>query len=321
MQKNPPIKEKRNQSSKKKYNMRPNSKSHKATKDYYQKKGNNQKKNNNGYYDNLVNEILSVPTHFQPLPRHPVEYSNPVDNSKEQINKKQKKPYFSFTLLSALSAKTLNEQIDFFINKADIIERFSETKFTNDMIYKMTTILKEIATSNSEPAIQIISNIVSNTEFFTKIVLPLIKTPLFDDSSYLVFLNDLIVIFTKIFDKFSNLHNLLPINDISPTVDLLLISFAKGIIKYDKQIIDTIKANSEILKQKNLLSLFTKVEDQQRKKENKIEELKNVPIDYYDKSPIITSDELQDKFRLPIQQHRPKGSYESYERYFTLCFI
>ena len=40
----------------------------------------------------------------------------------------------------------------------------------------MTTILKEIATSNSEPAIQIISNIVSNTEFFTKIVLPLIKT-------------------------------------------------------------------------------------------------------------------------------------------------
>ena len=61
----------------------------------------------------------------------------------------------------------------------------------------MTTILKEIATSNSEPAIQIISNIVSNTEFFTKIVLPLIKTPLFDDSSYLIFLNDLIVIFQK----------------------------------------------------------------------------------------------------------------------------
>ena len=184
----------------------------------------------------------------------------------------------------------------------------------------MTTILKEIATSNSEPAIQIISNIVSNTEFFTKIVLPLIKTPLFDDSSYLIFLNDLIVIFTKIFDKFSNLHNLLPINDISPTVDLLLISFAKGIIKYDKQIIDTIKSNSDILKQKNLLSLFTKVEDQQREKENKIEELKNVPIDYYDKSPIITSDELQDNFRLPIQQHRPKGSYESYERYFNTLF-
>ena len=219
-----PIKEKRNQSTKKKYNKRPNSKSHTANKDYYQK-GNNQKKNKDGYYNNLVNEILSV------------------DGSGEQINKKQKKPYFSFTLLSALSAKTLNEQIDFFINKADIIERFSETKFTNDMIYKMTTILKEIATSNSEPAIQIISNIVSNTEFFTKIVLPLIKTPLFDDSSYLIFLNDLIVIFTKIFDKFSNLHNLLPINDISPTVDLLLISFAKGIIKYDKQIIYTIKSN------------------------------------------------------------------------------
>ena len=148
----------------------------------------------------------------------------------------------------------------------------------------------------------------------------MIKTPLFDDSSYLIFLNDLIVIFTKIFDKFSNLHNLLPINDISPTVDLLLISFAKGIIKYDKQIIDTIKSNSDILKQKNLLSLFTKVEDQQREKENKIEELKNVPIDYYDKSPIITSDELQDNFRLPIQQHRPKGSYESYERYFNTLF-
>ena len=151
-----PIKEKRNQSTKKKYNKRPNSKSHTANKDYYQK-GNNQKKNKDGYYNNLVNEILSV------------------DGSGEQINKKQKKPYFSFTLLSALSAKTLNEQIDFFINKADIIERFSETKFTNDMIYKMTTILKEIATSNSEPAIQIISNIVSNTEFFTKIVLPLIR--------------------------------------------------------------------------------------------------------------------------------------------------
>ena len=54
-----PIKEKRNQSTKKKYNKRPNSKSHTATKDYYQK-GNNQKKNKDGYYNNLVNEILSV---------------------------------------------------------------------------------------------------------------------------------------------------------------------------------------------------------------------------------------------------------------------
>ena len=49
-----PIKEKRNQSTKKKYNKRPNSKSHTATKDYYQK-GNNQKKNKDGYYNNLVN--------------------------------------------------------------------------------------------------------------------------------------------------------------------------------------------------------------------------------------------------------------------------
>ena len=54
-----PIKEKRNQSTKKKYNKRPNSKSHTANKDYYQK-GNNQKKNKDGYYNNLVNEILSV---------------------------------------------------------------------------------------------------------------------------------------------------------------------------------------------------------------------------------------------------------------------
>ena len=54
-----PIKEKKNQSTKKKYNKRPNSKSHTATKDYYQK-GNNQKKNKDGYYNNLVNEILSV---------------------------------------------------------------------------------------------------------------------------------------------------------------------------------------------------------------------------------------------------------------------
>ena len=54
-----PIKEKRNQSTKKKYNKRPNSKSHTATKDYYQK-GNNQKKNKDGYYNNLVNELLSV---------------------------------------------------------------------------------------------------------------------------------------------------------------------------------------------------------------------------------------------------------------------
>ena len=50
-----PIKEKRNQSTKKKYNKRPNSKSHTANKDYYQK-GNNQKKNKDGYYNNLVNE-------------------------------------------------------------------------------------------------------------------------------------------------------------------------------------------------------------------------------------------------------------------------
>ena len=54
-----PIKEKRNQSTKKKYNKRPNSKSHTANKDYHQK-GNNQKKNKDGYYNNLVNEILSV---------------------------------------------------------------------------------------------------------------------------------------------------------------------------------------------------------------------------------------------------------------------
>lgn len=243
-------------------------------------------------------------------------------NQNSQGNQKQKNgPYFSYTLLEEINNKDLNEIIDFFYSKDNhnIIESFKNTRFKDDLIMLMVLILRKISEANSEPALQIISNVISNTEFFTGNVMPFINDIKLDSQSYFECLNNVLVIFNKSFDKFGETHQLLPIPGIRAIVDTLNIAFQGGSLKFENDIWEIIKKNNEELTQKNALSLLSNIKN--KKIINNNQKLEEVPIKYKTFPIEITNDDLQDTLLKPLQPHRESGHYESYERYLNTLFF
>lgn len=92
---------------------------------------------------------------------HSAYKRNSSKNSKNNQNQNNtpKQSYFSYTLLEQINNKDLNEIIDFFYSKDKdkVIESFQNTRFKDDLIHLMISILKKIIEANSEPALQIIS--------------------------------------------------------------------------------------------------------------------------------------------------------------------
>ena len=111
--------------------------------------------------------------------------------------------HFSYPKRVEIIKKDDNEIIQFFMEYKDITEVFENTIFTNDMIDLMTEILMKVSKINSEPASNILYQILKNTSFNNNIKKRL-YTEEYYNHNYLIFILHLILLNDKLLDKFTD---------------------------------------------------------------------------------------------------------------------
>ena len=250
------------------------------------------------------------------------ESAKPLENNIPNKQKGERAPFLSYNQLKDISMREQDEQISYLYGFTDLKASIQRTEFTNDMTYLLVSILKNIIDSNSSPVHQIVTNLITNTDFFTRTVNAIINAkPM--EKNFFIFFSDILYFTNKIFEKYSSLHTHLPVNDFTACFIYL----------------DTRNKRSPLPNCPN--ELFTKIQNQNTDIINKQIDMDNIkekqaneekqrdtyginssiPIDYREVSAEISNEELLEVDNTyQIQAHLQRGDYESYERYFNTLF-
>ena len=254
--------------------------------------------------------------------KHIIEKKNYKNNKYK--NKGKNGIHFSYPKLEEINKKDDNKIIQFFMEYKDITEVFENTIFTNDMIDLMTEILMKVSKINSEPASNILYQILKNTSFNNNIKKRLYKEEYYNNK-YLIFILDLILLNDKLMDKFTDDSIRIKYGEISEYVDMIK-EISKG-NQYNENIniVNDIIKNMDKLIDKEKHKKLIEVEQKEKEREmNKINydnlNEDNIPIDYKNKDIYLSIKDFNEKKVLRIAPHRKSGPYISYDRYINTMF-
>ena len=232
--------------------------------------------------------------------------------------------HFSYKALEELINKDDNEIIQFFMKYKDITEVFENSNFTNDMIDLMTELLMKISKINSEPASNILFQILNNTGF-NDIAKERLSNEDYFNKNYLEFLLNLILLNEKLMDKFTDDYIRIKYGEISEYVDIIKANMDEKKYGEDLNIVKDVIKNMEKLKDKEMhkkLAQFEQKEKEREKKKinNDISNLDNIKIDYKNRDIYLSIPDFNENKELRIAPHKKSGSYISYNRYINTMF-
>ena len=108
----------------------------------------------------------------------------------------------------------------------DLKEKLNSTKFLDESIKNMITIINKICSINSDPVKEILKNIL-NSNFFNVEIANFLRKLQFtlhissNKNELIMFLKSLLNIFNEISNKFSSNLTNLPINDLINSIDIM----------------------------------------------------------------------------------------------------
>ena len=245
----------------------------------------------------------------------------------ENKQKVERAPFLSKNKLKEISMKAQDEQISYLIGLTDLKSSIKRTEFTNDMTYLLVSILKNIIDSNSSPVHQIVTNLITNTDFFNVTVKNIINTRPMEEN-FFIFFSHLLYFTNKIFEKYTSLYTHLPVNDFIACFSYLeLRKKMSPLPNCSEKLFNTIQnLNTDILNKQIEMYNIKEKQNQEKEKEEKQRDtnvigiISSIPIDYREVSAEISNEELLDNNTYQMQPHLPRGDYESYERYFNTLF-
>ena len=243
-------------------------------------------------------------------------------NKKQREFKFENKPkvrFFSKTFLEKMLSFNENEIIKTLFD-LDLKEKLNSTKFLDESIKNMITIINKICSINSDPVKEILKNIL-NSNFFNVEIANFLRKLQFtlhissNKNELIMFLKSLLNIFTEISNKFSSNLTSLPINDLINSIDIMDNN------EEFRENLDIKQLKSKSLILKNNIQTFLINEHMmnfQLKKKPKNEN--EVPITYQDQDLSLTTAEIVNNIKPILQKHREKGTYDSWERYINTLF-
>ena len=238
-------------------------------------------------------------------------------------NQNSSERFFSLRGLENLLKKDINDLVNFFYGCSNLDETLKNTNFNLKLISVFFDCMTKIIQVNSQPATNIISNLL-NTNFIVKTLSPLFISPQIDNlnDEYFISLVDNFITFTKkIIHKFPSSIVIIPFAQFQFNFDLYIASLDKTDIDIEyKNKLKWVELKDKVAELKTLYVNF------QMKKIEKTKEIQtnpkesNIPIDYKLKDPEITVEDLHQLEEIKIESHRPQGKYDSFERYCNTMF-
>ena len=245
--------------------------------------------------------------------------------------KKMNKIYISYQQLKEIIDKGDNEIVQFFMKFKDLPDVFNNTKFNSDMIDLMTELLAKISNINSGPITIILNQIFVNTKFMN-----LIKSRLseqdYTNEKYLQFLYNVVILFNKLIDKFTEDNKRIKYNELSEhsemIQELIKCGQLQSNLELSKKILDIMNEFREKEKHKRISQFQEKEKERNKIVQNRIndnnsnitDKINNIPIEYKNRNIQLTKEDFIEKTDLLIAPHIKVGSYISYQRYINTMF-
>ena len=229
------------------------------------------------------------------------------------------------------------EMIKDLINKdsneiIQILEEYRDTpdflgnSITIDSIDLITELFQKISRINSSITSQILFQTLKNT-IFNDVIKKRLSQEDYTNENYLKFLLNLILLYDKLIDLFTDNSIRIKNGEISEHVN-----FIEKLMKEKKyteniQLIENIVENmKKLIEKENHIKL---IELSKKEKEKEIKEmintnkkinLEDIKIDYQNRDIYLTSKDFKENNDIIIAPHIKSGSYMSYERYINTMF-
>jgi superfamily I DNA and/or RNA helicase len=233
------------------------------------------------------------------------------------------KRFLSPKYITNLLDKSDNELIDD-LNKDDLITTINNTVLKEFLLINLTKVLRRVCLSYLAPAKIIMnyflnSNYFKNLEIFLKEIKPKVEQQLINNTfevTYKSLLEDIIVIFTEFYFKFTTSLSIMPFDNLKLLIETILkVNRVMQKLDNHKDLIDKFteleKLNTE---------LYANNLNKAIKEGTQLVNTVKVPITYIDEEILLTSEEIYLNKQPVLEAHRIKGSYESWERYFNTLF-